>query len=170
MNRSVVYLGIGVIVIGLALASFPLAVFGREWLDLEQEAGFLVAPVGLLVVMFGASFYDPTRTTVGGTFGNPDEPPPQIPELQSAFASPAGLFNPYESAACRFCRTNIPVELANCPRCARARTCRACLRPLGLVLERATCPLCARPEALCNCPPLAPAPAGPAPRARARGW
>lgn len=154
MNRSVVYLGVGVILTGVALIVFPIAVTGREIFDLEQEAGFLVAPVGLVVVMFGASFYDPTRTTIGGAFGNPEEPKPR-PTAPRANAPVTPLaYHPHEPAMCRHCRTYIAFELANCPRCARARECRTCGRPLGFVLDRATCPLCARAEALCNCPRL----------------
>jgi len=158
MNRSVVLLGVGVILAGFALVAFPIAVTGEERFDIEQEAGLLVAPVGLVVVMFGASFYDPTRTTVGGAFGNPEE---ELPRRRGGPHSgplpPSLTYHPHESAACRYCRTNIQYDQATCPRCARARECRSCGRPLGRVLDRVTCPLCARPEAFCNCPRLSPA-------------
>jgi len=155
MNRSVVYLGIGVILFGVALSASPIALTGREQFTLAQEAGFLVAPVGLVVVMLGASFYDPTRTTVGGAFGNPEAPRP-APEPGRARAGPAVVpYRPHDPATCRYCRTPIGYENANCPRCGRARDCRTCGRPLGNVLDRATCPFCARPEALCNCPAFA---------------
>jgi hypothetical protein len=155
MNRSVVYLGVGVILSGIALASSPIALTGREVFTIEQEAGFLVAPVGLVVVMLGASFYDPTRTTVGGTFGNPEETRPRSIGPRAPLAPAAPAYRPHDSASCRYCRTHIEPEQATCPRCARARDCRTCGRPLGRVLDRATCPLCARPEPLCNCPRMA---------------
>jgi len=153
MNRAVVYLGIGVILAGLALVSFPIAVTGEEQFDPEQESGFLVAPVGLVVVMFGASFSDPRLTTIGGTFGNPDLLPRKPGPARPPSPAPS-TYHPHESVACRYCRTPIAYVQASCPRCARARACRSCGRPLGLVLERATCPYCARAEAFCNCPRL----------------
>ncbi len=149
MNRTVVYLGIAVVVAGFLLAAYPILLLGRERFDLEQGAGCLVAPVGVFVVMFGASFYDPTRTTVGGVFGNPDERRPTSPA--EGPVSPAIPFSPLEAATCRFCRTYIDHDQATCPRCARARPCRRCGRPLGRVLDRATCPRCGREEAFCDC-------------------
>ncbi|MFY9716830.1 MAG: hypothetical protein WAK40_02705 [Thermoplasmata archaeon] len=162
MNRSVVYLGVGVILFGIALVASPLVLLGRELFTIEQEAGLLVAPVGLVVVMLGASFYDPTRTTVGGAFGNPEATIRPSLESRNPPHASSTLYHPHGFAICRYCRTPIGYELANCPRCARARGCRSCGRPLGMVLDRGTCPMCARPEALCNCPELshtgAPAP------------
>jgi hypothetical protein len=170
MNRSVVWLGIAVALVGVALMGFPIAVTGHEVFDLEQESGFLVAPVGLLVVMFGATFADPTLTTVGGAFGNPEAEPPSA-EARGPVRPPVLAYHPKDSSSCRFCRTYIEYSAANCPRCGRARDCRTCTRPLGLVLDRATCPLCARPEAMCNCPRLA-SPIRPAtgPRPVRRGY
>ncbi|MGP8077086.1 MAG: hypothetical protein ACLQD8_01230 [Thermoplasmata archaeon] len=170
MNRSVVYLGVGVILTGIALVSFPIAVTGAEVFDIEQEAGLLVAPVGLVVVMLGASFYDPTRTTVGGAFGNPEELRPRSAGPHPAPRAPPLAYHPHDSATCRYCRTYIDYDLANCPRCARSRECRTCGRPLGRVLDRATCPLCARPEALCNCPRLSSPVGAPVGHRPIRGW
>jgi len=155
MNRTIVYIGVALIGIGFALVAYPIAFTGREQLDLEQELGFLAAPMGLVVVMLGALAQDPTRTTVGGAFGNPyvdlqrpKHGPPVEPRSRR-------LFNPHEPANCRYCRTVITSDLAQCPRCARARDCRSCGRPLGMVNDRVTCPTCARIEGLCNCPLLA---------------
>jgi RNA polymerase subunit RPABC4/transcription elongation factor Spt4 len=154
MNRSIVYIGIALIGLGFALVAYPIAFTGAEQLDIEQELGFLVAPVGLVVVMLGALAQDPTRTTVGGAFGNP------YAELERSKRAPAveprarRVFNPHEPADCRYCRTVITSDLAQCPRCARARECRNCGRPLGMVNDRVTCPTCGRIEGLCNCPLL----------------
>jgi len=152
MNRSVVYVGIAVALVGVALLAYPIAVTGSEQFDVEQELGLIVGPVGLIIVGFGAVSADPTRTTVGGLFGNPDEairPPPRSSEAPRH----EGLgWSPLEPVDCRYCRTIITHDLARCPRCSRARDCRCCGRPLGMVLERATCPRCARAEAFCNCP------------------
>jgi len=159
MNRSIALCGIVLIVFGFALMAYPIAVTGAEQLDLEQELGFLVAPLGLVIVMLGALAMDPSRTTVGGTFGNPDA------DLERTTKGPAvdpralRVFNPHEPVNCRFCRTMITADLALCPRCARPRDCRSCGRPLGLVADRVTCPGCSRSEALCNCALLAKPPA-----------
>jgi len=154
MNRSIAYCGVGLIILGFILVAYPIVVTGAEQLDLEQEMGFLVAPVGLVVVMLGALALDPARTTVGGAFGNPESA-----QLRTAGASTLEprarrLFNPHEPVNCRYCRTIITPDLAQCPRCARARDCRGCGRPLGLVNDRPTCPTCARAEPFCNCPQL----------------
>ncbi len=153
MNRSLAYLGVGVILTGIALVSFPIVVGGSETFDIEQEAGLLVAPVGLFVVLLAAVAHDPRQTTVGGAFGNPDEPATRrrVPAVPPPRLRPIGTNEP---ASCRHCRTYITADLAQCPRCARARDCRRCGRPLGLVLDRATCPRCAHSEALCSCAAL----------------
>ena len=154
MNRSIAGVGIGVILLGFALVGFPIATTGREQLDVEQIAGLLVAPVGLVVVFLAAISVDPRRTTVAGAFDNPPEPRPAPPS-----GAPPGarsrLRHPFEATHCRRCRAVITHDLSNCPRCARARDCRSCGRPLGQVLDRPTCPPCARAEAFCNCTALA---------------
>jgi len=150
MNRSIAGVGIGVILLGFALVGFPIATTGREQLDLEQIAGLLVAPVGLGVVLIAAISVDPRRTTVAGTFDNAPEP-----RTVKVTGAPPGtrsrLPHPFEATHCRRCRAVITHDLSNCPRCARARDCRSCGRPLGQVLERPTCPPCARAEPFCNC-------------------
>jgi len=160
MNRSIAYCGVAVILFGFAMVAFPIVVTGAEQLDLEQEVGFLLAPVGLVVVMLGALALDPSRTTVGGAFGNPERALERPSAGASLDSRERRLFNPHEPVNCRFCGSVITPDLAQCPRCARARDCRNCGRPLGLVMNRATCPTCARVEGFCNCPRLArPAPA-----------
>jgi hypothetical protein len=154
MNRSIVLIGIGLIGFGFALVAFPIATTGSEQLDLEQELGFLVAPLGVVIVMLGALAQDPNRTTVGGAFGNPDVAIERAALSGPAAPPPRRLYNPHEPVNCRYCRTVITSDLAQCPRCARARECRNCDRPLGLVTNRPTCPSCGRIEALCNCPVL----------------
>jgi len=152
MNRAIAGVGIGVILTGIGLVAFPVVVSGQEQLDPEQLAGFLVAPVGLFVVLLAAVAVDPRRTTIVGTFGNPDEPLPVDPTELGPPARPRGALTGV--AYCRHCRTAITFDLAQCPRCARARGCRTCGRPVGVVLERPTCPTCARPELTCCCPLL----------------
>jgi len=158
MNRSIALCGVVLVVGGLALIAYPIAVSGAEHLDLEQELGFLVAPMGLVIVMLGALSMDPTRTTVGGAFGNPDAAAQRSPRGAPFEPRAARVFNPHEPVNCRQCRTLISADLALCPRCARPRECRGCGRPLGVANDRVTCPGCSRVEALCNCPSLARAP------------
>lgn len=152
MNRAIAGVGIGVILVGIGLVAFPVVVTGQEQLDPEQLLGFLIAPVGLFVVLLAAVSVDPRRTTIVGTFGNPDEPTPAGPTAAEVTARPRSGLS--EAVYCRFCRTVITPDLARCPRCSRARDCRTCGRPLGVVLERPTCPTCARPELTCACPLL----------------
>jgi hypothetical protein len=155
MNRSITLIGVVLIVLGFGLVAYPIVVTGGEQLDLEQEIGFLLAPVGLVVVMLGALAHDPERTTVGGTFGNPEADRRRPTPGHTVDPRAARIFNPHEPAGCRYCRTVIPADLAQCPRCARPRECRSCGRPLGIVSNRVTCPTCGRIEGLCNCPLLA---------------
>lgn len=159
MNRSIAWVGVAVIVLGFGLVAFPLVVSGREILDDEQILGFLLAPVGLFVVLIAAVSVDPRTTTVTGTFGNPDERAPTGPS-EGPTPSRSRLRSPLEPVHCRYCRAVITADLSQCPRCARARDCRPCGRPLGQVLDRPTCPTCAQAEAYCRCPVLSrPAPA-----------
>jgi hypothetical protein len=158
MNRSIAWVGVAIVVIGVGLAAFPVVVSGHEVLDDEQLAGFLVAPFGLFVVLIAAVSVDPTRTTVGGAFGNPDEPPAVSGAAPVAPGRPRT--SPNAPVYCRYCRAVITADLSRCPRCSRARECRSCGRPLGQVLDRPTCPTCAHAEPFCNCPALSrPAPA-----------
>ncbi len=158
MNRSIAGVGIALILAGIGLVAFPIVVTGAERLDPEQIAGFLLAPFGLFVVTIAAASIDPRKTTVVGTFGNPEEPAPTPGKVEP----PRGRFtNPNEPVHCRVCRAVITADLSRCPRCSRARECRSCGRPLGQVLDRPTCPRCARPEPFCSCAWLArPARAG----------
>ncbi len=169
MNRSITWVGVVIILAGIALTAFPIVVTGAEQLDLEQEAGLLLAPIGLLVVLIGAVQPNPERTTIRGTFGNPDE---NFLRHSAAGAAerprPVLRLNPREAVECRHCRTVISFDLAQCPRCARSRDCRVCGRPLEMMGDRTDCPSCHRVEAFCNCPrlerPNGPAAVGARPR------
>jgi RNA polymerase subunit RPABC4/transcription elongation factor Spt4 len=152
MNRSTAWVGIVLVMAGIALAAFPIYMTGHEQLDDEQIVGCLLAPVGLFVVLIAAVSVDPATTTVPGAFGNPDEPPGRAPR---PVPSPPRLgASPYASVYCRNCRAVITADLARCPRCSRARECHRCGRPLGQVLDRPTCPRCGHAEPFCDCPIL----------------
>lgn len=162
MNRSIAQVGVGILLAGFALVASPIVLFGREIFTPEQIAGILLVPVSLVVVLIGSVQPNPERTTVGGTFGNPEVPNPRpapAPTLEAA--RPLG-YSPREPVACRYCGTVVSFDLARCPRCARPRECRTCLRTLDLVHEQTDCPGCHRVEAFCNCPRLA-RPVGPPP-------
>lgn len=160
MNRSITLVGVTVIVAGFALMAFPIVATGAEQLDLELESGIFLAPMGLLVVLIGAVQVNPERTTVAGTFGNPDLSPPRPPLTRAKEPERAAIgFNLKSPVQCPNCRTYIAYDLAFCPRCARPRDCRACSRTLGVADDRTDCPGCHRAEAFCSCPRL-PGPAG----------
>lgn len=157
MNRSIVLVGVGIIVFGLALIASPIALTGAEAFTIEQEFGIFLSPVGLLVIMIGAVQPNPEATTIGGTFGNPEMNPKRPPAAKPAVGvRPASLgYSPREPVNCRYCGSVITFDLAFCPRCARPRDCRGCGRPLGMAEDRTNCPGCHREEALCNCPRIA---------------
>lgn len=169
MNRSITFVGVSVVLAGFVLVALPIVLFAHEVFDLFQEAGVFLVPVGLLVVLIGGVQPNPERTTVRGTFGNPDLRAVPPPASHVASAPRALGYSPREPVACRHCRTLIPFELALCPRCARARSCRGCGRPLGMVADRTDCPGCGKVEAFCHCPHLVrPSGAGPTIYARPR--
>jgi hypothetical protein len=156
MNRSIVLVGVAIILGGIALVASPIVLTGAEVFTPEQEFGIFLSPVGLLVILIGAVQANPNATTVRGTFGNPDATAERL-----AGSSTNNLvrerrlgFSPREAVDCRYCRSVITYDLAFCPRCARPRDCRACGRLLGMAAERTDCAGCHRVEAFCNCPRL----------------
>ena len=157
MNRSIVLVGVGIILAGLALVASPIVLTGTEVFTIEQEAGIFLTPVGLLVIMIGAVQANPAITTVGGTFGNPDMTPkrPAAQPSATVIRTTSLGYHPREPVNCRHCGSVITFDLAFCPRCARPRECRGCGRPLGMAEDRTDCPGCHRVEAFCNCPRLA---------------
>jgi hypothetical protein len=166
MNRSIILVGVGILLLAFAMIAYPIAVTGAEQFDLEQEAGIYLIPPALAVILVGSISTDPRGTTVGGAFGNPDVRLEGAGTRSAPGRSGPLRYNPTEPARCRYCPTIIPSDLAQCPRCARARECRTCNRPLGLVLDRATCPTCGLPEARCACARLALRPVATAARGR----
>ncbi|HTW39316.1 MAG TPA: hypothetical protein VMF04_00410 [Thermoplasmata archaeon] len=162
MNRTILGMGVAILLIGFALIGYPIAVTGQEQFDPIQELGLFFLAPAFGVMLIGAISDDPRVTTVGGAFGNPEVDLTRRP-TKAPVATRTGIpYHPHEPVRCRFCGAIITADLSQCPRCARARECRTCGRPLGTVLNRVTCPMCARAEALCNCPHVPPrAPTGP---------
>jgi hypothetical protein len=168
MHRSIAYLGTAVLLLSITLIAFPIWAFGTEQFDIEQEAGIIFLPAGLLVLLVAGVSTDPRTTTVGGAFGNPDFSPEVRGPRASAGAGPRVSYHPREAVQCEHCGSMIAPDLAQCLRCTRARPCRSCGRPLGFVLERPTCPRCGKAEVFCDCP-LLPRQSPPRDRLRARG-
>ncbi len=166
MHRTIAYLGIAVFLGAIVLIAFPIWAFGAEQFDSEQELGILILPAGLLVLLAAGVSTDPRTTTVGGAFGNREFDSSRRPARSAGVTPPRLRYHPMEAVPCDHCGTMIAADLAQCPRCTRARPCRTCGRPLGIVLERPTCPRCAKAEAFCDCPVL---PRAAAPRDRLRG-
>lgn len=153
MNRTITFLGLGVLLGGIGLVIYPLVTAGAEALDIEVESGIFVLPVALSVLLWGAAAPDPRVTTVRGVFGNPDENLLQRrldrnPALAAARYRP----NPKESVNCRFCYTLITPDLADCPRCGRRRECRGCGKPLFFLAGAVRCAPCLHDEVYCDCP------------------
>jgi|HubBroStandDraft_1064217.scaffolds.fasta_scaffold70761_2 hypothetical protein len=167
MNRQMVGVAGVLLFFAVGLVSFPLWALGSEQFDFEQELGILFLPITLGILLVGLTAIDPRSTTVGGAFGNAEF---DAVRPKSASAAPRTRlpYDPRGEVNCRHCRSIVTADLSQCPRCGRARPCRSCERPLGMVLARPTCPACARAEALCNCVPLPRRSAVPAASTRGR--
>ena len=156
MNRSITLIGVAVVFLGFFLIGYPLLATGVEQIDDELQLGILVLPVGLAVILWGASSPDPSVTTVGGLFGNPDENwlrkrlPRGVPVAPARY-----LPGPRESTNCATCYTMIPWDVVVCPRCSTHRRCRNCAKPLYFLAGTVRCGPCVREEVYCHCPRVA---------------
>lgn len=138
---------------GIGLIASPITLTGVETVTPYLELGIFVLPVGLAVILWGASSPDPRVTTVAGMFGNPEEN-----VLRRSEAGGTRVYDvrympgPRESVNCSACYTVIPWDVAECPRCGRRRECRACGKPLFFLSGAVRCLPCVRAETYCNCP------------------
>lgn len=155
LNRTTTSVGLSLLLVAIALIASPEALAGAETVTPLLEIGVFVLPVGLSVVLWGASSPDPRVTTVGGVFGNPEENvmrrtlKPARPTLDVRY-----IPNPRESVNCRYCYTLIPWNAAECARCGMRRECRGCGKALYYLSGGIRCLPCARNETYCNCPRL----------------
>src|SRR5580658_7234851 len=98
MNRAILGVGAGILVLAIALIAFPIAFTGQEQFDLEQEAGLYVIPPAMAVLLVGSISDDPRSTTVGGAFGNPDAAGSKSDERRGAARPNVGLtYHPREA-------------------------------------------------------------------------
>ena len=164
MNRSIAFLGLGILIFGIGLIASPITLTGVESVTPALELGIFVLPVGISVILWGASSPDPRITTVSGVFGNPDENELRRGEAAKRNFDVRYVPGPRESVHCRQCYTLMPWDVAECPRCGRRRQCRACGKTLYFMSGSVRCLPCVREETFCNCPkvtrsdPLTPRP------------
>jgi hypothetical protein len=153
MNRQITALGLVVLLIAVGFIVFPLVLTGTEQLDAEAQAGIFVLPLGLTVILWGAASPDPSVTTVGGVFGNPDEDVVRQWEERKRPPREARFIpSPRETVHCRHCYTAVPPERLECPRCGRERECRECRGRVTLQDSTTRCVSCGREEIYCGCP------------------
>ncbi|MCI4330948.1 MAG: hypothetical protein L3K19_03775 [Thermoplasmata archaeon] len=153
MNRHITVLGLVVLLIAIGFILYPLVLNGAEELDSEVEAGIFILPVGLTVILWGAASPDPSVTTVGGVFGNPDEDlVRQWEERKQAPREARFIPSPRETINCVQCYTAIPPESLACLRCGKERPCRSCGTGLTVVNGVVRCVRCGREEIYCSCP------------------
>jgi hypothetical protein len=152
MNQHITILGLVVLLIGIGFTVYPLVLTGAEQLDSEVEAGVFVLPVGVTVILWGAASPDPSVTTVGGVFGNPDEELVRQWENRRIPArDPRFIPNPRETLNCSQCYTAIPPEELRCPRCGKDRECRTCGGKISRAYRVTQCVGCGREEVYCSC-------------------
>jgi hypothetical protein len=167
MNRSIVFLGLFLFIVAIALFAYPEIVNGSESVDLEVQGGIFALPLSIAVAIWGAAAPDPRVTTVGGVFGNADENEMRR-RLSRAPPSGEARFrpSPLESVNCRRCYTLIPARLLDCPRCGGRRECRGCNKPLFFLAGAVRCAPCLKDEVYCSCPKLRKGPSSRGPGAR----
>jgi len=170
VNRRIAFLGLVIVLVGISLMVSPIALYGSLKVNIAFESGVMLLPVGLSIVLVGASAADPTVTTVGGVWGNPDENLMRRAEKRPALDERRRFLpGPKESTNCRWCYTSIAWNEVDCARCGHRRECRGCGRPLFFLAGSVRCAPCVKDEVYCSCPKLKrPMSMAPGARGRAR--
>jgi hypothetical protein len=152
MNRTILGVGVGFLLVATALIASPIALNGSESLTLFAEIGVFTLPAGIAVVLLGGVAPDPSITTVAGVFGNPIENELKSRGQAAPPAAPArAKGSPRQPVNCRQCYTLIAWDIILCPRCGRPRDCRACGRRLDWAGSSIVCTRCGQAEVYCNC-------------------
>ncbi len=152
MNRSILGVGVVLLLFSVGLVVSPIALYGFESLTVLSEIGVFLLPAGIVISLLGAVAPDPSITTVGGMFGNPVENEIHDRRPSSPGSIPARVRgSPRQPVNCRQCYTLIGWDLILCPRCGRARECRSCGRVLDWSGNTIVCVRCTHPEVYCNC-------------------
>lgn len=159
MNRSVTFVGVFVLILGLGLFALPEAMYGQFELDWATELAIVAVPAALMIILWGASLPNPSRTTVGGVFGSPEENLVRRRSSSDPTRSASRfVVSSTEPVNCRRCYTLVPATLAECPRCGTRRLCRGCSKPLFYLSGAVRCGPCVRDETFCDCPKVSPKP------------
>ena len=154
MNRTVIGWAIFFLLFAVALIVSPIPLDGAEALTPMSEIGVFFLPVAIVVAIAGGLSPDPSRLTVGGALGNPDEAPTAPVDRRAMGPAGAGrTLSPKEPLNCRRCYTLVPWNELFCPRCATARSCRVCATPLRFAGPTIECARCGRAELYCRCVP-----------------
>ena len=153
MNRSIVFLGLFMLIVAIGLFAYPELISGVESVDLEVQLAIFVLPVGIATIIWGSAAPDPRVTTVGGLFGNADENELRRRLARAPTSGPARFRpSPLESVNCRQCYTAMPARVLDCPRCGARRECRGCRKPLFYLAGAVRCAPCLKDEVYCSCP------------------
>ncbi|MCI4348861.1 MAG: hypothetical protein L3J93_01395 [Thermoplasmata archaeon] len=152
MNRSMAFVGAGIVALALVLFALPEITTRSETLGPELEAAVFVLGAGFSVILWAGASPNPAITTVGGLFGNRDEDAIRRWFNRHPPTGPARFRpSPLESVNCEGCYTAIPARALACPRCGANRRCRTCRKPLYFLAGAVRCAPCVRDELFCSC-------------------
>lgn len=110
--------------------------------------------LGLVVAILGCTRPDPRETTVRGLFGNAWEEELER-RLRAQRTIPRNVRyrpSPRESVDCPKCRSVMPAQVLECPRCGLRRRCQNCGKPLFRLAGAIRCAPCTKDEVYCDCP------------------
>jgi len=153
MNRVVIGWAVLLLVMAIALMASPIPLTGTEHLTPLAEIGVFLIPASVVTAFAGGLAADPSRLTIGGALGNPDEPVGrERPRPERAPGADRRRGSPKEPVNCRHCYTLVPWDVLFCPRCRTPRSCRSCGAELEMHGDTIRCLPCGRWEPTCGCP------------------